>query len=785
MNHLRTPVRSIVAITIALLMVLQGGVLVSADETLQVSAQYEAEVSNGQVTGNAQSVPSGGSQGLQTEKPDVGSASEAKQTGQADTDAVQEEQAEDGTAVQTATQSGNAVSEAQITTQNLGDPIESNRSIEKMPPQYFERTSGSGIKVAVMAPEGTFPTGTTMSVADVSRETAISIARAGASSPETVQDASGVDISFTNKEGQKIEPADGKSVSVKILLSRNLEGEQFSIVHEDEQNGCSKVADASETAAVFQADSFSIYVISGEEPAIVTYRFYDENGNLFSYTEGDVIFNEQKIKKGETLYSPKNPEKDGYIFQGWTTEKDDGTVDQKPFSSITPSVTTTTEINYYPVFKEAHYVFFMDGTGDDAKVYQTKAGVKNDTITVSDVKLSAAGDKTFTGWYTDDSLKTSAGDSVKLGDENIYLYPKFEEGHYLIFKTGDDATIIDPEFVAANATTTSPAKPTRAGYTFAGWSATEGATEADFTFGSAITETTTLYAVWKPAATTYTVIFWEQSSSDSKDAKDAEKTYEYLKSETRNGTTGEEVTATETDQKKSAVNDGVGFHFNKADTITLKGDGSSILNIYFDRDLFIYEFYQNYNITYDYSGYPRFSGFSNLINSISGLYGATMEQSGATWPTGYVWDCQNNFTYPYIDAFLPVKEFTYKGDSATIKFGRARGYYPLRYYREAVTGGGYTEELAPEEFTVGYDFAGWNFENVYSGFKVSKFRVKDWYSNNKYSDWVNVSPNGSVSLSKTEIEIASDASFGGLDIYYSRNQHSIKYSSGNKIIHQK
>ncbi|MGI6511387.1 MAG: InlB B-repeat-containing protein [Catenisphaera adipataccumulans] len=753
--------RGLLSILISLSIGLQCTNTVFADEVSNASEQTTVQ------TSNDQTAETGGAADASAESQSGTAAGQNGNTSPAGND--QESTAGAEGTEQKSQGSSAASSQTKQTSEQKDTQKEDETS---MPAQDFTKSSSGGVTVSVSAPEGAFPEGTTMTVTDVSTETALSIAKGSSEDPENVVDASGVDITFRNKEGQEIEPANGKQIRVKMTLSRNLKGETFNVIHNDEQNGPTEIADAKKSSASFSADSFSIYVIDGEQPAVATYRFYDENGELLSYSANGKTFNKQKIKNGETLYSPKNPEKSGYIFKGWTTTQGSSTVELDPFSSMTPSVTSTQDINYYPVFEEAHYVFFMDSTGDNARVYETKAGASGDTINTSDVTLASQGDSSFTGWYTDSSLTTPAGDSITLGNENIYLYPKFEEGHYLIFKTGDDATIIAPEFVAAESVTSAPTDPERAGYTFVGWSTNEDATEADFTFGSELSEDTTLYAVWEPATANYTVIFWKQSVTDDKDAADADKTYEYYASETRTGTTESDASPTASDKSKSNINNGVGFHYNStnSESVQIKGDGSTILNIYYDRDLFTYKFNNNDGST----------------TSISGLYGATMDQSNVEWPTNEdsVWYCTNNqYYYAYLDAFLPVKNFHYSGNSATITFSQTSGRYTLNYYREAVTGGGFTDDLTPQTFSLDTQFAGWNFENVYSGFTVSKFRVMD--RNGNYGNWVSVSSDGSTQLSEQQMMSRSGVtSFGGFDVFYSRNQHGIDYYSGNEIIHQ-
>ena len=142
-------------------------------------------------------------------------------------------------------------------------------------------------------------------------------------------------------------------------------------------------------------------------------------------------------------------------------------------------------------------------------------------ITVSDVKIPLDSTHSVTGWYTEAKL-TNKVESVTLSDHNVTLYPKVEQGHYLYFASGEGASYVKPVFIAAGEKTTAPKAPTRPGYTFKHWSASEGG--AVYTFGRTIEKDTTLHAVWDAKQdTTYTVIFWKQSVNDDKDVADDAK----------------------------------------------------------------------------------------------------------------------------------------------------------------------------------------------------------------------------------------------------------------------
>ena len=444
---------------------------------------------------------------------------------------------------------------------------------EEMPAQQFSGSASNGVSVRASVSEGVFPEGTRMTVSAVSDSVARNAAEKAASEDTVVSDAVGVDISFANRAGEEIEPADGQRVSVTLSLDAQLRGETFRVLHQSDSGDVSVVSGSAQAeGAAFSAQSFSIYVISGEgsdkNPAIGTYQFHDSDGN---------ILDTQKVKNGETLYAPKTPEKSGYIFRGWAKDASGNTVDFKAEKSWTASVSSTETVDLYPVFEEKHYVFFYDSNGEDGRVFLTREGVKRDSIETSDVILPISSDEAVTGWYTDKAL-TQKVDRVELSGENVKLYPKIEKGHYITFETGAGASYIQPQFVSASGKTGAPAEPTRPGYTFAGWYATEtGGTK--YEFGNGLPADLTLHARWTPEENVkYLVIHWQQNANDDG--------YSYKESEELSGTAGDTTAA--------AAKEYPGFHLKE--TIrqeTIRGDGATIVNVYYDRVEYSVKFFKS------------------------------------------------------------------------------------------------------------------------------------------------------------------------------------------------
>ena len=611
------------------------------------------------------------------------------------------------------------------------------------PAQNFSKSAGK-ITVHVSAVEGIFPEGTTMTITPVSSTKATQIAKQTIKGNEKVEDAIGVDITFYDSSGKEIEPKDGQGVQVNMQLNESLKGKDFTVVHQEDNGTVQTVSqNASAQGATFQANAFSIYVITGigtedEDPAVATYQFHDANGDVYST---------QKVKNGEILTAPETPEKEGNIFKGWATSQGASEANFDITKPVTVEKTSTVDV--YPVFSQKLYVFFTDKTG---RVFNTKEGVPGDVITISDVSVPLGSEESVTGWYTDKAL-TNAVSEVTLSDHNVTLYPKIEKGHYLYFSTGDNASYIEPEFVAAGKQTQKPNDPTRPGYTFKGWSTTEGGS-VNYHFGQTLSDNQTIYAVWSANTdTSYTVIYWKQSINDSKDATDSSKTYDYEDSETRTGQTGDVVSPSYSDRNQ----DYTGFRYNasKSTSVSINGDGTTVLNVYYDR----------VSMTIHFQERSFWDGTTTLY-TYTGLYGQTLEQNGYSWPSpgnGKCWKESNNTILTFLDAFI-FDKLTHKTDgngnqTLTLTKEDYSAVRTIRHYKQNLNGS-YTTPTNSTQAGNG----SFTFTNKYTGFTVSQYRL------GSNGSWTNTSAGQSVPESRQDLYVR-----------YTRNSYELAFYNYNGV----
>ena len=336
----------------------------------------------------------------------------------------------------------------------------------------------------------------------------------------------------------------------------------------------------------------------GTEPAepTQTYNFYVD----------EKLYRTQTLQSGDKLLNPGVPAGDGE-FLGWYVDTKALSFGEKTFSS-------SETINVKAMFRGVNYFYFMSSTEDTAVVVATKMLHESDAAITdfSDVVVPLDGTHGVAGWCTDKALMTPVAE-LSYDTANtapIPLYPKIEEGFWITFES-NGGTYIAPKFFAGSASDPKN-EPTKFGYDFAGWyTDSECNQAADF---SEITKPTTVYAKWNPHEVTYTVIYWQENAND--------KAYSYKDSKQLKGLAGEltNVTADETYE---------GFTAKAVTQETISGDGSTIVNVYYNRNTYTIKFIK---LAYEENGGRPYSSDEELVGlRITAKYGADIVSA---WPDG-------------------------------------------------------------------------------------------------------------------------------------------------------
>ena len=463
---------------------------------------------------------------------------------------------------------------------------------------------------------------------------------------------------------------------------------------------------------VLAANPAVMRIVRPDTDKYITYEFYNDEAKV----------DEQIIKTGDTLREPEVTVQDGKRLTGWYTENDtlfDG------FGEYTETIEKNSTVKLYAKFEDVYYVFFKDTTD---RIVATKEGVTGVEIKFDDVSFPVESDESITGWYLESDSDKTAVTSVTLESTNVTLCAIVEKGHWITFDS-DGGSYVEPLFVPKGKNYAAPTAPTKPGYDFDGWYNGETA----FTFGSSLTEDLTLTAHWTEKANVqYTVIHRLENADDNN--------YSYKESETKTGTAGAQTNATAKDTKR--VEDYKGFTAQTITQETIAGDGSTIVNVYYKRNVYTVKFYS----------YSRlFSSSEEYTNlRITAKYGANISDKWPTYNGSSTWstnDSKNEGPYQVNLQTMPLNGDKFYGPKT--ERGSETAYYYVEvlpgeasdktynrvgyklHHKDTSPGEGYTITEEDKYPITGFNFKTFEADRTWSG-KYAYDNAKFYYTRNSY-----------------------------------------------------
>lgn len=183
-------------------------------------------------------------------------------------------------------------------------------------------------------------------------------------------------------------------------------------------------------------------------------------------------------------------------------------------------------------------------------------------------------EKHYPGFY---SLKYDA--TVKIaGDESTVVEVKYDRYYYLINFNLDGGYGVEPIYARYGAPINvgTPEKP---GYTFTGWSEEIPKTMP------VIENPLSFKASWKKGTAGFTVVFWYENANDNGYSVAGTLT-------PANVAPGTQKSSGDYQNQSFEGRDDKHFTYNtdKAETVTVKGDGSTVLNVYYTRNTYTLKF---------------------------------------------------------------------------------------------------------------------------------------------------------------------------------------------------
>ena len=389
-----------------------------------------------------------------------------------------------------------------------------------------------------------------------------------------------------------------------------------------------------------------------EKPKVDTYRFYDaDDADGKELTEW-----KQTVAAGEELLEPPAPTKENARFVGWY-------VGETPLSFGEVATVSGKEVTVTAKFEEYSYVYFLDEDGDTV-VYHTAAGTAGETVgedvlnaATAKVELTMSKDKGVVGWSTTQGSDTP--ETITFAAGVTYVYPVVKTGFWVTFNT-DGGDYVAPKFQMGAPLDLSAVTPTRSGYTFDGW-------YIDGQKVTSVSAEATVTARWKTnSKKEYTVIHWQENADDNE--------YSSKDIEIKSGTTGAKTAAT---AKSSKDEDYQGFTAQKIEQKTIAGDGSTIVNVYYKRNIYDVKFY-SYSSGWGWEYSPS-QEYTSL--RITAKYGANISKKWPTYNGSNTWSTSDGgSTYQVNINTMPLNGATFYGPKT------GRGSETAYYYVEVLPG---------------------------------------------------------------------------------------------------
>lgn len=422
------------------------------------------------------------------------------------------------------------------------------------------------------------------------------------------------------------------------------------------------------------------------------------------------------------------PTRLGYIFDGWYTDE----TYQNAFTATTmPAKDFTLYAKWVPV--DINYFLVLRKEGADGKWSQateTRTGKTDEPVTINPAEFLTDEEKNTYDFPQKVNYTVNAEDGGTVSVS--YARKRFSLTYNL--NAADAGWVSDPGVrqyrLGAALKLLTQSYVTRAGYTFDGWYTDANCTTA-FTATTMPAENITLYAKWTAqGGISYTVEHYQQNVADDD--------YTLADTESKTGATGQPTAA----ESKSYP----GFTAQNFDQQTVKGDGSTVVKVYYTRN--------EYTLTYDLNGSD--ASWTDSAENKSNIYrygaAVTILTSNDLSRAGYAF----GGWYTDVDCTTRWNESTMPAENTTLyaKWNAGQVNYTVNYYLQNGDGTDYVlQDTVSGSGETGQTV---DVQKSFEGF-VPK------------------------ADSSTSITLKADSAQNVVDLYYTRNRYTLSFNLGDGV----
>lgn len=343
---------------------------------------------------------------------------------------------------------------------------------------------------------------------------------------------------------------------------------------------------------------------------VINYVFADSRPAANSWTA--------RISKGESI----NQTVTSPTVVGYAPNQETVTINQVIDDHVTITVT------YQPVEVDFTVKHYQQNVNDDKYILAETEPKKAFTESQVGDKLAKEYNG-FTALLYDTTTKVAAD-----GSTVVEIY--YDRNYYLMSFNLNGGFGVEPIYARFGAAL-EVGTPTKPGYTFSGWEPTVPTTVP--------AENTTYKAKWQAEKTAkVSVVFWYENADDNG--------YSYMDSVVKDVTVNSSINSGNYQNENFTGRDNAHFTYNaaKAETVTVKADGSTVLNVYFKRNTYTLTFRE---LTCDKWFFHEHSDKCYTTRAtITAKYNARISDKFSKAPfnttyNGRAWECTDSSKFNY------------------------------------------------------------------------------------------------------------------------------------------
>jgi uncharacterized repeat protein (TIGR02543 family) len=318
--------------------------------------------------------------------------------------------------------------------------------------------------------------------------------------------------------GTQITTSAAHTRSANFILYAQWSGNSLTVTY-DSQGGSAvtsgSVNSGANISAAPTAPTRAGYTLSGwsttSTGSVVTFPFaHNQTANftLFAIWSANALTVTYNAKGGTTVSdgtvntaasisaAPTAPTRTGYTLSGWSAT-DGGTVVTFPYAHG-----QTANFTLYAkwIALTTNAITYNNQSATTAQVGGSTSYTTDAAIATIPTTAPLRVGYTFAGWFTDPSAGTQVTNGTYTPASpygSITLYAQWTANSLTVtYNSKGGTTVSNGSVDTAASISSAPTAPTRAGYTFSAWSATDGGTAITFPYTHGQTANFTLYALW-------------------------------------------------------------------------------------------------------------------------------------------------------------------------------------------------------------------------------------------------------------------------------------------------